>query len=69
LALITPAFERQPVQQKTTMVDESRNVFTKPVLGEKHISGVMCENPGGEARSLLLPSADAHDMNSNRPDF
>jgi len=38
------------------MVSESRNVFTKQVLGEKHTGDVMCENPGGP----LLPSADAH---------
>jgi len=28
------------------MVDESRDVFTKRVLVEKHISGIMCENSG-----------------------
>jgi len=33
------------------MVGESRNVFTKRVLGEKHISCIMCENPGGTAPS------------------
>jgi len=29
------------------MVGESWGVFTKRVLVEKHISGIMCENPGG----------------------
>jgi len=29
------------------MVFESRNVFIKRVPGEKHMSGVMCENLGG----------------------
>jgi len=27
------------------VVGERRDVFTKRVLGEKHISGIMCENP------------------------
>jgi len=29
LTLITPASQRQPAQQKTTIVDESCDVFTK----------------------------------------
>jgi len=28
------------------MDDESMGVFIKRVLSEKHISGIMCENPG-----------------------
>jgi len=35
------------------MVGESWDIFTKRVLVEKHISGVMCKNPGiGHAHSL-----------------
>jgi len=42
------------------MVDESRDVLTKRVLGEKRISSI-CENPGDSA-SLAPPSpaADVH---------
>jgi len=36
------------------MIGESRNVFTKRLLGEKHIIGIMCENPGG-GHALLAP--------------
>jgi len=38
------------------MVEESRDVFAKRLLGEKHINGIMCENPG----SRPSPAADAH---------
>jgi len=31
------------------------------VLGEKHISGIKCENPGEEHASFLAPSADAYE--------
>jgi len=40
------------------MVGESRNIFTKRVLLEKHINGIMYENPRG-ATAPLAPSADA----------
>jgi len=60
LALITPVFQRQPAQQKTTIIDESRDVFTKQLLGENLISGIMCENPGREGMFPFAPS-DAHD--------
>jgi len=44
------------------MVGENWNVFTKQVLGEKHIIMIMCENPGGGGTGLPLPpSADAYD--------
>jgi len=33
------------------MVGESTVVFTKRVLGEKHISSIMRENPGGATPS------------------
>jgi len=36
---------RQPVRQRNSMVGDSWDVFTKRVLGEKHISGMMCQNP------------------------
>jgi len=36
------------------MVDESWNVFAKWVLVEKHISSIMCENPG-EGHGLPCP--------------
>jgi len=42
------------------MVGESRNVFTKRLLGETHISGIMCENLGGTTPPLLHLAADAH---------
>jgi len=42
------------------MVHESRNVFPKQVIGENHISGIMCENPGEARPSLLPPATDAH---------
>jgi len=37
------------------MVGESWDVFTKQVFGEKHISGIMCENPavGGRGTAPL----------------
>jgi len=38
------------------MVGESRDVFTKRELVEKHISGIMYENPGGG----LVPSYAAN---------
>jgi len=37
------------------MVGENSDVFTKRVFVEKHISGIMCQNPGGVARSFCLP--------------
>jgi len=40
------------------MVGESWDVFPKRVLNEKHISGIMYDNPRGPR--LLAPSADAH---------
>jgi len=46
LALITTASWCQLAQQRTTMVGE-KGCFTKRVLGEKHISGIMRKNPGG----------------------
>jgi len=36
------------------MVGESRDVFTKRLLVEKHVSDIMCENPK-ETTSLCLP--------------
>jgi len=36
------------------MVGDSWNVFTKRVLVEKHISGIMCENPRGARPGLEL---------------
>jgi len=41
------------------MVGESRDVFTKRMLGEKHISSIMCKNPVG-GHGPLAPAADAH---------
>jgi len=37
LALITPTSLRQPAQQRTTMVGENLDVFTKRVLVDRHI--------------------------------
>jgi len=45
------------------MVGVSTDVFTKRVLGEKHISGVKCENPKGGAMPPA-PLCDAHDCKS-----
>jgi len=41
------------------MIGESWNAFTKQAFVEKHISGIMCENP--ERGAPLLPSADARE--------
>jgi len=41
------------------MVGESREIYAKQVLVEKHTSGIMYENPGGTGP--LAPSADAYD--------
>jgi len=41
------------------LVGESWDAFTKQVLVEKHISGIMCEN----SSVPLAPSADAHAYN------
>jgi len=40
------------------MVEESRDVFTKRLLGEKHINGIMCEIQGDHASPPcpLLPT-------------
>jgi len=40
------------------MVGESRDVFTKRLIGEKHISGIVRENSGRHAS--LVPAAEAH---------
>jgi len=44
------------------MVVENWDVFTKRVLVEKYISGIMYENP--ESLSPLAPSADAHESSN-----
>jgi len=65
LALITPASlltsTSAAIQQRTTMVGESWDLFKKRVFGEKHISGIMCENPG-HVPSLPTPmhKSDKH---------
>jgi len=51
------------VQQRTKVVGESWDLFTKRVLVEKHISGIMYENPGGPAL-LRATSADAHESSN-----
>jgi len=35
------------------MVGETRGVFTKRVLGEKHISSILCDYPGRVATTSL----------------
>jgi len=45
------------MQQRTKVVGDSWEVFTKRVLVEKHIIGIMYEN-------LLPPYADAHVYNN-----
>jgi len=44
------------------------DVFTKRVFVEKHISVIMCENPG-EEMALLAPSADAYGYNIRQHHF
>jgi len=42
------------------MVGESRDVFTKRLLGEKHSNSTMCENLGRGPPPPLPPADDAH---------
>jgi len=51
MALITPCLLMLTSTQRNTVVGESRDIFTKRVLGEKDINGIMCKNP----RKARLP--------------
>jgi len=37
------------------MIGESWDAFTRQVIFEKHISGIMCENPGPPCPSVPTP--------------
>jgi len=47
-------------QQRTKMVGGSWDVFTKRVLVEKHINGIMYKNPGGHNPCSSLPTPTFH---------